>query len=207
VGHFGPRGSKWATNSRVNPVDYREMARLYLAFASFGWTHLLQRRRGRWDHRTRLCRCSAHPLVSTDAFDLSRRVAPRRRSRCPCAGPATLSQRVSSTSASAILLVLDVVERPRRHRHTCGRTSPSGTGTRRLGPPSRAFPSARGAPASRSEQGMKLATTTSGWNRDPFRVLPIRTALLCVRQRERTHAAAPRRASSTASCSRSSRRS
>lgn len=33
VGHSGPRGSEWAKDSRVNPADYRTMARLYLAFA------------------------------------------------------------------------------------------------------------------------------------------------------------------------------
>jgi len=71
--------------------------------------------------------------------------------------------------------------------------------------PGRAFSSARGAPARRSEQGTKLATTTSGWNRNPFRLLAIRTAFLAVWWSKPTRGAAPRRASSTASCSRSSR--
>ena len=120
MGHSGPRGSKWAKDSSMIPVDSRRMARLYLAFASFCPRIILldaaSRASPRSSHRPLPCRCSAHPLVSTDAFDLPRRVVPRRRSGCLCAGLPPLSQRLSSTSASPILLVLDVVERPRRDR-------------------------------------------------------------------------------------------
>jgi len=58
---------------------------------------------------------------------------PPRRSRCRRSGLATISRRARSAL------------RPRSR--SCGRASASGTGTHRLGPPSREFSSARGAPA------------------------------------------------------------
>ncbi len=74
VGHSGPHESRWAKDSSMIPVDSRRMARLYLAFASFCSRIFLldaaSRASPRSSHRPRLCRCSAHPFVPTDAFDL-----------------------------------------------------------------------------------------------------------------------------------------
>jgi hypothetical protein len=128
VGHSGPHESRWAKDSSMIPVDSRRMARLYLAFASFRWAHLLRRPRGHTGHRPLPCRCSAHQLVLTDAFDLPRRVVPRRRSRCPCSGLATISRRARLASASAVPLTPEVVERSRRGRNhgRCERAPASG---------------------------------------------------------------------------------
>jgi len=193
VGHSGPHESEWAKDSSMIPVDSRKMARLYLAFASFcSRLNLLDaasRASPRSGHRSLPCRSSAHPVVSTDAFDLLQRI----RRAAVAAGVRVLRRSRGARVQRCVRGLARVDGRPRAERERTASDLPVGSSRARA-------ERLRGMRAGHETGNRRL-----GWCRNPLPFLPTRRELLAVRRSRRTRATAPRRASSTASSGGSSR--